>query len=874
MSRRELVNLTCTDINWQILVTEGRRTRSRSNTCKMDETSALVETTNVNRDSSEEAGSSRKKTKKKSKERVASGKSKKKSKSGKKKSKKRNRSPEINSDSQAEFTHQRQVKTARAEIHSIPVGEPETPDEIEHVNSAAVEPENTEEIEHVNSAAVEPENTQEIEHVNSKAVEPVTESETESMSQGLSEGVYDEPNSPAESDTGLLSEQEDGQLSGELNEDLHDDFEDVESDSDEESADDAPDFVMRHYNVPSGSRQAKAPRRRGTNFAKPYSDNDPVPDPSVDDPAFKKYTPDSNSWTRNNQPVSREPFLGKLPLGATFKTTPHTKPLKYFLMFFPYFLFTLMAKWTNITIGLANIENRAKAVAHGAVSRFNKIPDTTTAEIKAWFGIRIVMGAVKITNMKNYWSNRTGWRNQLIAGTMSRHRYESICEHLKLANPSEDDPDTWPRETAAHRNHFYNYTKKHPLYPLQGIWNTVLQRCRKNYNLARELALDEAMVAYKGMKAKLRRIFMPLKPTRVGFKIYALAESASGYIANFAYMSNTRETMHAVVEKLMEPFRGKFHHVFTDKAYSSVEVANTLLAQNVYLTGAIKTNARGLPRDLLFDLKKNPNARRMKQLNRCPRGTFYVRQRGEMTYAVWKDSKILSVISTAHSGFRNKESDEIYRRFSKDGIAAATRQKVPAPAQAISYQQNYGGVDKADQLRSYFTMSRKSNRWFFQILFFLVDICRVNAFICFRQANPGKKVTHAKFVMDLAEALIAGFTEDGRRASQDTRLLNVPNTRHGHVNMGADHSKSCVGCLQQTREEGPTGQPKRVHRTVYGCLVCNKHMCLECFQVSHPSGNSPVSSAPNSPTDTPPHPPLHPPANSTDDEDESSEEAQ
>jgi hypothetical protein len=39
------------------------------------------------------------------------------------------------------------------------------------------------------------------------------------------------------------------------------------------------------------------------------------------------------------------------------------------------------------------------------------------------------------------------------------------------------------------------------------------------------------------------------------------------------------------------------------------------------------------------------------------------------------------VISTAHSGFRNKETDEIlvYRRFSKDGIAAATRQKVPAP---------------------------------------------------------------------------------------------------------------------------------------------------------------------------------------------------
>jgi hypothetical protein len=212
------------------------------------------------------------------------------------------------------------------------------------VNSSQTE--NTEEIEHVNSSQTE--NPDEIEHVNSEAVEPVeplTESETESMSQGLSEGVYDDPNSPAASVYSVeeLSEQDDSQLSAELNEDLHD-FEDVESDSDpdpdEESADDAPDLVTRNYNVPSGSRQAKAPRRRGTNFAKPYSDNDPKPDPSVDDPAYKKYTPDSNSWTRNNHPVFREPFLGKLPLGATFKTTPH--------MFFPYFLFTLMAKWTNI----------------------------------------------------------------------------------------------------------------------------------------------------------------------------------------------------------------------------------------------------------------------------------------------------------------------------------------------------------------------------------------------------------------------------------------------------------------------------------------------------------------------------------------------
>jgi hypothetical protein len=109
-----------------------------------------------------------------------------------------------------------------------------------------------------------------------------------------------------------------------------------------------------------------------------------------------------------------------------------------------------------------------------------------------------------------------------------------------------------------------------------------------------------------------------------------------------------------------------------------------------------------------------------------------------MTYAVWKDSKILSVLSTSHSGFRNKETDKIYRRFSIDGKAAAARHKIPAPSQAISYKQNNDGVDKADQLRSYFTIARKSNRWYFQLLFFLVDM--VTYVITLRiQINSTKK---------------------------------------------------------------------------------------------------------------------------------------
>lgn len=41
------------------------------------------------------------------------------------------------------------------------------------------------------------------------------------------------------------------------------------------------------------------------------------------------------------------------------------------------------------------------------------------------------------------------------------------------------------------------------------------------------------MIKYRGFKASVRKFFMPLKPIRAGFKIYTIAESASGYILNF-----------------------------------------------------------------------------------------------------------------------------------------------------------------------------------------------------------------------------------------------------------------------------------------------------------------------------------------------------
>jgi len=48
---------------------------------------------------------------------------------------------------------------------------------------------------------------------------------------------------------------------------------------------------------------------------------------------------------------------------------------------------------------------------------------------------------------------------------------------------------------------------------------------------SRHLSIDESMIAFKGRSGMKQ--YMPMKPIKRGFKVWALADSASGYLINF-----------------------------------------------------------------------------------------------------------------------------------------------------------------------------------------------------------------------------------------------------------------------------------------------------------------------------------------------------
>lgn len=628
------------------------------------------------------------------------------------------------------------------------------------------------------------------------------------------------------------------------------DDKDYDDDYDDTLVEDYDDKDDEEANDEQQAVGEKGKKRKPKVFLEPNSDNDQALPKDGEE-----YPQDGDGWTRQFTNVTTKRFRGPQPPGPTFETEGF-REVDFFLQFFPLQLFALIVGWTNQCLRKA------------------KSPETNVAEIRAWFGMIMVMGLSKTTNFADYWSTKPGFRNELISTTMSRNRFQKLAANLACADPATDT-SSWPNNTEEEKQHVFHANRNNPLFPLTPIWNAVLHNCRTKYNALRELAIDEAMVAYKGFKSIVRKFFMPTKPIRAGFKIYALCESGTGFMLNFDIHRidpSRKGGMKQIAYNIIQPFFDKFHHVFCDKLYTAVQLGHWLLAKRTYLTGAIKMNARDLPTSLSPNTLKNPTmAKSIQQMKKTQRGTLYARQNNQLTYVLWRDSSIMSLLSTAHNAFR-ENSDQLVRSFSIDGRKRRADHTINAPRQAIDYNMHMGGVDRADQLRSYHTCTRKSMIWWKPLLYFLIDISRVNGWICFKldyikknnadpipadiddhqpaedQATPHYNgPSHSHFVMAVAEQLIDGYCQGNNMLRKfgprqlTTRppvpARNGPN--HQHVRMGSVSGRQCVECQRMGRHRNTkTASGKwRLITSRWGCSACGVYLCYKgkdgehnCFQ--------------------------------------------
>jgi len=192
-----------------------------------------------------------------------------------------------------------------------------------------------------------------------------------------------------------------------------------------------------------------------------------------------------------------------------------------------------------------------------------------------------------------------------------------------------------------------------------------------------------------------------------------------------------------------------------------------------------------------------------------------------MVACIWHDKRDVNISST------NVSHTEVeVLRYDR---ALGGHYPVPYPVSLNVYNQFKAGVDRADQNRGYYSVLRKSRKYWRYLFYVVLDVAINNAFILYDQTiavKPIRRYSLLEFRLDLADQLIAGFSSRKkwsakRRASE---LVNRDNVASHRLVRFIGRKRVCVYKRRTDRGHAVVSR--------YGCELCQVNLCkTACFPV-------------------------------------------
>lgn len=511
----------------------------------------------------------------------------------------------------------------------------------------------------------------------------------------------------------------------------------------------------------------------------------------------------SYPWTK----ITKDPVLFKQNefTENTGPTTPlnTSSPLSIFSQFLP-------DDFLGKIIDQSNLYSQQ-------IHQYQEMPDITLPELKAFFGILIFMGFHPLPSMKLYWSNDENFHIERIARIMPLKRYLYILRHLHL-----NDNSKMPERGS---------DKFEKLYKLRPLLNHLKETFPKLYTPSRNLSIDESMIGYKGRSSMKQ--YMPMKPTKRGFKVWAVCCAETGYLLNFDIYTGKNDDQSTntslgekVVMRLSEPYAYKNYCCYFDNYFTSISLLDNLLEKKLFACGTIRVNRKHYPSSI------------MKKDKELKMSEYDFAQSNDIGVTKWKDrgKKCVSTASTIH----NPSTTTTISRKNKRG------EKIPVncPQMISCYNKYMGGVDSFDQFMSFYNINQKSRRWWMKIFFYLLEACIVDSYILYKismKTQKRKSMSHLKFRSCLANELIVNFSSkkktgyapgrgnarkrnhpDGQKTIQNSvRLSNVGD----HLPTLSKTYRRCGNCSTKAKEK----------RSNVICMKCNVALCKMCFTPFHQS---------------------------------------
>jgi hypothetical protein len=412
-------------------------------------------------------------------------------------------------------------------------------------------------------------------------------------------------------------------------------------------------------------------------------------------------------------------------------------------------------------------------------------PPTDTHELLAFIGVHIFMGIDSLPQRRMYWQGDT--RHGTVAEVLSRDRFESLTRYLRVSPPEA---------AAAPRN---------PFSFVRAFIDSLNLSFPRHWNPGRHLALDESMVSFRG-RSDIKQ-FVPGKPHPHGYKIWVLGnENYMLQLQLYQGKAAAGPSIHDMVLQLTQLYRNTNHVLYCDTLFTSPTLLASLSNVGIRVCGSVKRNRIGMP-----SVAELPPAR----LAAIPRGAHLQMQRDDVTLCAWRDKKLILLLY-------NHIDPSLLTTMQRWGEDGAIYQ-LGCPQAIRDYFHHARAVDVINQLHYSYLPGRKSRKCWTRLVWWLFDICILNAFRLWQVQHPDE--SHLTFRMQLAHELMECLPPERR----PQRTAHPP---PGSAALAREHYSECSqargDCVQCSR------RPDSRVTTQHVCAKCRVHLCIgACFAAYH-----------------------------------------
>ena len=409
----------------------------------------------------------------------------------------------------------------------------------------------------------------------------------------------------------------------------------------------------------------------------------------------------------------------------------------------------------------------------------------TADELYAFIGVHVFMGICRLPRTEMYWSQTFG--HPMVTSLFSRDRFKQLIRFFRVVAQDEHaaarDPQPHVRALAAKLNASF----------------------KQFSSPSQHLALDEAMVAFKG-RSPIKQ-YIPSKPHKWGYKIWCL--SSDNYLLHFEIYagkegapSDAGATVDTVL-RMTTDYQQQGYILYTDNWFTSPTLLRALEARDIRLCGAVQKNRKEMPVIAKADI------------DALGRGEWLQRQKDNTTVAVWKDRRTLWLL---YNHCSPSEAASL-QRWNDEGRNVS----FGCPRAIHDYFYHARSVDVLSQLHYAYLPGRKAQRSWPRLAWWLIDMCIINAFQLWSkgQEHPGQ----LRFREELMHELLKQLPSEQAPRKSGEALRPAHALANKHFSTRVDKERDCAICSRRSIQ--------RV-RTHFICAACQVHLCIgNCFAQFH-----------------------------------------